>query len=304
MLWLLYNKNMQIQVFVPGPWSEYELLDSGEGRRLERFGKYVVSKPDPSIIWPKSHPELWKKADADFDTIAKQWLYRRQLPESWVLSYQDLKFKVRPTPFKHLGVFPEQAVNWEFINSKVRSRKGEVRVLNLFGYTGAATLVAAASGRVPSGNPAGASVTHVDASRPAIAWAKENAELSKLTAARIRWILDDCHKFVQREARRGSFYDGIILDPPVFGHDPSGKAWDFTRDFPGLLSDCVKILTPNPLFVIVNAYAVSLSAISIGNALESSTSHLGGKVEVGELVLQESNNGRILSTGILARWSK
>lgn len=307
-LWLLYNNLMQIQVFVPEPWSEHELIDSGNGRRLERFGKYVVDRPDPSVIWPKGNVKLWGKVDAYYNNDNKQWQLSPKLPESWTLKYQDLTIKVRPTPFKHLGIFPEQAVNWRFIEEVVKKagREGTlaglttnsrriVKILNLFGYTGVASLAAA---------QAGIFVTHVDASKPALTWASENAKLSKIPDGQIRWILDDARKFVQREARRGSFYDGIIMDPPVFGHGPTGSAWDFNHDFPELLANCTKILTPDPLFVIVNAYAVSLSALSLGNALTAVTTGLNGRVEVGELALQESNQGRIFSTGILARWSK
>jgi len=285
---------MQIQVFLPSLWSEYDLLDSGDGRRLERFGRFVFDRPDPGAIWPKGSPRIWTKADAYYDNESKRWQSLPKLPESWTIRYHDLVIKVRPTPFKHLGVFPEQLVNWEFIEQKIKEARREVKILNLFGYTGVATLVAA---------KAGARVCHVDASKPALTWAHENAKLSAVSEGKIRWILDDARKFVQREVRRGVKYDGIVMDPPVFGHGPSGAAWDFNCDFPGLLANCVKLLTPKPLFIIVNAYAVSMSALSLGNALTSAVWGLAGRVEAGELVLVEKNSKRQLSTGILARWS-
>lgn len=286
---------MNIPGLVPNKWSEYELLDSGEGRRLERFGQYTADRPDPSVIWPKGDGKLWDSADAYYNEETKSWEFRRQIPESWKLAYQDLVIKVRPTPFKHLGVFPEQGVNWSYISDKVKSAGHEVKVLNLFGYTGLSSLVAA---------KAGATVTHVDASKPALTWAHENADLSRIPEGRMRYILDDAREFVWRELRRNNHYDGILMDPPVFGHGPAGKAWDFGRDFPELLADCIKLLTPEPLFVVINAYAVSMSALSLGNALMSATEKLGGQVEIGELALSESSGGRLLSTGILARWSR
>ena len=285
---------MNIPVFYPSVWTEYELLDSGDGRRLERFGKFKVIRPDPGVIWPIGREDLWNNIDAFYDEQTRQWSLCSDLPASWIVTFKNLKFKLRPTPFKHVGIFPEQAVNWEFISAKVKNSGQEVNVLNLFGYTGGATLAAAA---------AGAKVCHVDASKPALNWARENQQLSKIPEDRIRWILDDAGKFVAREIRRGNKYDGIVMDPPVFGHGPDGNAWEFNRDFPELLNDCVKLLSNQPLFLIVNAYAVSMSSLSIKNAVEAAIKGLNGHVEFGELCLKETSLGRTLSTGSLVRWS-
>ncbi|KKU10034.1 MAG: hypothetical protein UX13_C0022G0005 [Candidatus Woesebacteria bacterium GW2011_GWB1_45_5] len=269
----------------------YELIDSGEGRRLERFGNYTLDRPDPEILWKKTLPETeWKKADARFEN---RWI-NKNIPQKWQMEYNAIKFWAKLSPFKHTGVFPEQASQWDYVNESItRSSNKQVNVLNLFAYTGIASLFAA---------KAGARVTHVDASRPAITWANENRELNGMRDAPIRWIVDDALKFTQREIKRGIKYDVIMMDPPVYGHGPAGEPWDFNRDFPKLLANCNQLISNNPLFVLVNAYAVSSSSITLANALNDYFGNLGGKIENGELTLKEKSAGRFLSTGIWARW--
>lgn len=280
-------------------WQDYELMDTGNGRRLERFGDYILDRPDPQIIWKKSLPESsWEKAHATFDrtTMDKgSWTQKTSIPEKWLIQYKNLSFWARLTLFKHTGIFPEQSINWDFISQKITEAKRPVNVLNLFGYTGIASLAAA---------EAGATVTHVDASRPAMNWFRENQEASKLMDKPIRLILDDVLIFTEREAKRGVKYDAIIMDPPFYGHDPKGHIWEFNRDFPKLMENCSQILSENPLFVLANAYAISSSAITLGNVMNDYLGDLGGNIEEGELILKEKSEGRLLSTGIWAKWEK
>ncbi len=283
---------------------DFELLDSGEGFRLERFGGVKLKRPDPQVIWKKSLPEMdWKSVDAEFIT---RWDIKNKeiFKKPWVVKWQDTKFLLKLSPFKHTGLFAEQAGNWEWLEHQVKSlssykvhkeNTGKPKILNLFGYTGAVTMVL---------TRLGCFVTHVDASKPTIGWAKENQALNKLPGDAVRWILDDCVKFVKREVKRGALYDGIIMDPPAFGHSPTGGTWKFNEDLPGLLRDCVKLLSPNAKFLLINGYATNSSGIALGNILEDETRNLGGKVEFGELCLKETNRDRMLSTGIFARWSK
>ncbi len=297
----------------PG-WEDYTLLDSGEGKRLEKFGPYTLSRPDPQCIW-KQHGSSseWEEADAIFRETGRKghWLRKKQIPENWEMMYKQLKFSARLSPFKHTGIFPEQHIHWDWLEAKVKSShfagaskekeklkvesERNIKILNLFGYTGIASLVCAANG---------AEVTHVDASFPTIGWAKENQALSNLTTKKIRWILDDCMKFVEREVRRGNTYDGIIMDPPVFGHGPKGERWEFSEKFPMLLALCKQILTKQPLFLLINAYAVSASGIMLQNVLEDTMKEYGGTIEAGELALEEKGSKRLLSTGIFGRWSR
>ncbi len=274
-------------------WNDYELIDSGDGKRLERFGKFVISKPDPQAIWKKSlGEEEWEKADAKFSSNG--WNTKRNFPAKWELSYKNIKFYAKLTPFKHTGIFPEQSLNWDFIEEILRQtqdKKYQPNVFNLFAYTGIASLIAAANG---------AKVTHVDASKPSIGWAKENQTISNLSDKPIRWILDDAIAFTAREIRRGVHYDGIIMDPPIYGHGPNGEKWDFNKSFPVLLENCSKLLSKNPLFVIANAYAISSSSEMLKNLFEDYLPY--GNIEHGELAL-EQKNGRLLSTGIFARYS-
>lgn len=287
-------------------WSEYELLDTGDGRRLERFGKYVLDRPDPQILWKRKQTmTLWEKADARFqkgERGKEQWVRKTSLPESWNMSYKSIQSSVKLTPFKHTGVFPEQIAQWEWLEEKVKNQKPNLKnaekninILNLFGYTGIASLVCAS---------AGAAVTHVDASFPTIGWARENQKASGLADKPIRWIHDDAGKFVAREIKRGVKYDGILLDPPVYGHGPKGETWDFMKDFPKLLSLCRQVLSDTPLFILINAYAISASALMLQNVLQDTVGSLGGVIESGELALKEKDTDRLLSTGIFGRWSR
>jgi len=268
----------------PDGWRDYELVDTGEGMKLERWGQYVMARPDPRIIWGKGDLELWKKADAVFEN--ENWKFRNEPPQDWVISWEHLRFNLRPTDFKHTGVFPEQAVNWQWLQ-----QKRATRVLNLFAYTGGATMAAAL---------AGAHVTHVDSSKPAMMWASENARLSGVPKDKIRWIQEDALKFVRREIRRGVKYDGIIMDPPRFGRGPSGEVWRLEEKLPELVRAAKEILSPTPQFFLINAYTADLSSIALGNLLSDV---MGKDVEFGELGLKESSKGRILPAGIFARWS-
>jgi 23S rRNA (cytosine1962-C5)-methyltransferase len=270
----------------------YELIDSGEGRRLERFGDYILDRPDPQIIWNKDLEEKeWEKANAKF---TDKWI-NKDVPERWQMDHNGIKFWAKLAPFKHTGIFPEQSGQWEYINNQIlNSSKLQINFLNLFAYTGIASLFAA---------KAGAKVTHVDASRPAVTWANENRNLNGMQSSPIRWMIDDALKFTEREAKRQIKYDAIIMDPPVYGHAPNGEPWDFNKDFPKLLENCRKILTEKPLFVLVNAYAISSSSITLANTLQGIFGDLEGSIENGELTIKETSGGRLLSTGIWAKWS-
>lgn len=286
-----------VLLLAPSGWQDYELLDSGDGLKFERFGKYKLVRPDPQALWsPHLSAKQWQQAEVFFERTKAdegKWVFRKSVDEQWLMRYQDLAFWVKFTAFKHTGVFPEQAANWQWFRHKIKAAGRPIRVLNLFGYTGIAGLAAAA---------AGANVTHVDASKPALGWAKDNQTASGLQNSPIRWILDDAAKFVAREARRGSKYDGIIMDPPVFGHGPGGEIWKFNTSFPALMRACLEILSDKPLFVLVNAYAISASSVMLGNVLEGALSDYKGTVSYGELVLEESGSKRLLSTGIFGRW--
>ncbi|OGH07382.1 MAG: hypothetical protein A2171_02620 [Candidatus Levybacteria bacterium RBG_13_35_9] len=272
---------------------DYELLDCGFGKRLEKFGKYIISRPDPQAIWKTHHSkDYWEKADAKYLDDEKKWNLN-SLPQKWQISYKNINFYAKLTNFKHMGVFPEQVLNWEFIEERLKSAGKQNNILNLFGYTGIASLVCSVNG---------ANVTHLDGSKPSISWAKENQQLSGLSDKPIRWILDDALDFTAREKRRGNLYDAIIMDPPVYGHGPKGEIWDFNKSFPLLLENCRKILSPTPLFLIVNAYAISSSSLMLKNMLEDYLQLDPKKIEYGELALQEKFRNRFLSTGIVARY--
>jgi len=281
-------------------WTDYELIDSGDGLKFERFGKYTFIRPEAQAVWAKGLKiEAWNKADAVFQTTMEEngghWIFKQTIPENWVMRYKELKFKVQTSASRHLGVFPEQAVHWDWMSNVISTSQHPLKILNLFGYTGLATLAAA---------KAGAQVTHIDASKKAVAWARENQSLSELTESPVRWIVDDALKFVDREIRRGSLYDGIILDPPKFGRGPKGEVWEFFKMLPDLLTACKKALHPNGLFLIVTAYAVKSSALTLHGSLNDLSVLRGGDLEVGELVTQEKSAGRLVSNAIYARWSK
>lgn len=278
-------------------WPDYELIDSGNKQRLERFGKYIVIRPDPQAIWkPRLNQSVWNRYNARYVKRGTDgtWEQKPGMPHEWPIKYNNLQFTCKLTPFKHTGVFPEQSIHWDWMTGLLNKNNQQANVLNLFGYTGVASLVAAA---------AGARVTHVDASYQAIGWARENQKMSKLEDKPIRWILDDVIKFTRREIKRGTKYDGIIMDPPIYGHGPNGEKWSFEYMFPELMNICTSLFTPKPLFLIVNAYAISASSAMLQNVLGDYMTKFGGSVEAGELIIQESNNGRPFSTGIFARWS-
>lgn len=277
-------------------FKDYELLDSGDGRRLERFGEFVLDRPDPQVIWKKGDVALWSKASAFFERTSGdngKWIQNIPIPEKWQIHYKNLTFWVKLTPFKHTGLFPEQETQWSLLEDKILNSKREVNVLNLFGYTGAMSLVAA---------KVGAKVTHVDASKPAVTWANENRELNKMQDSPIRWIVDDALDFVNREIKRENKYDIVIMDPPAYGHGPTGGVWEFNKDFPKLLEATRNVLSDNPILVLVNAYAISSSSTTLANTMADYFSDIKGVIKNGELNIKEKSKGRLLSTGIYSTW--
>jgi 23S rRNA (cytosine1962-C5)-methyltransferase len=284
------------QSFLADGWKDYQLLDSGEGMKVERWGEVVLVRPDPLAIWPKADPALWQKWDGYYhrsEAGGGRWEFRRQLPESWTISYGNLKFKIRPTDFKHTGLFPEQGVNWDWCGEKIRNARRPIQVLNLFAYTGAASIACAA---------AGAQVCHVDASKGMIQWCRDNAVLSGLAEAPIRSIADDCMKFVGREVKRGKKYDAVIMDPPAYGRGASGEVWKVEEHLWGLLAECRKLLSDQPLFFLINSYTTKLSPMALGNLLGALMGSGSGSITVGELGLPAAKTGRMLPCGILGRW--
>ena len=280
-------------------WKDYELLDCSGGERLERWGNVVLIRPDPQVIWntPKEHP-LWHRADARYVRSKEgggHWGCRRQLPEAWNINYKDLQFKISPTGFKHTGLFPEQAVNWDMMREKIAGAGRSIKVLNLFAYTGGATLAAAS---------AGASVCHVDAAKGMVHWARENAELSSLAERPIRWIVDDCAKFVEREIRRGNTYDAIIMDPPSYGRGPGGEVWKLEDQIYDLVKLCTGVLSDEPLFFLLNSYTTGLSASAMAYVLGVNMQKFGGGVSAEEIGLPVTASGMVLPCGSSAIWSR
>jgi 23S rRNA (cytosine1962-C5)-methyltransferase len=283
-------------------WADYALLDSGNGRKLERYGPYMVVRPEPQCMWAPALPaETWENADAVFDPAASsddddagRWRFKAQPKDTWPLSWGQAKFKARFTAFRHLAFFPEQAANWAWLDERVRNAGGQPRVLNLFGYTGVASLVMAA---------AGAAVTHVDASKKAVGWARENAELSGLSDRPIRWITEDARKYVQREVRRGSKYDGIILDPPKYGRGPGGEVWRLFEDLPELAGLCAELLSDDASFLILNAYAERISGAALAGLLAEKLAGRGGSLEWGELALVQEGGERQVGMSFYGRWA-
>ena len=291
------NEKPLVNLLTSPAWEDYQLLDSGNGRKLEQFGPYRLIRPEAEAVWsPKMKDDEWMKASAEFIPSAEEngghWKVLKKLPESWKIHYRHLTFKAMLSNSKQLGIFPEQACQWDWVTERIRSCGCPMKVLNLFGYTGAISMACAA---------AGAKVTHLDASKKAVAWAKENQELSKVPLDRIRWILDDALKFVQREQRRGSFYEGVILDPPKFGRGPKGEVWEFYKGFPALLEACAGVLSEKADFMLVTAYAVKASSVTLYNALEEANRKRGGCVSVGE-VCNQDHAGRLLSMAVYGRW--
>jgi 23S rRNA (cytosine1962-C5)-methyltransferase len=293
-----------LNILITKPSKGYELIDSGDGEKLERFGEFTLRRPDPQVLWRKNLEEAhWKLADASFirDGHNTKWKTKEGLPKEWVIEMlarpdggSGLKFVISPTAFKHTGLFPEQEPNWLWIKEQVKKAGRPIKILNLFGYTGGATL---------AGLSAGAEVTQVDSSKSAITWAKQNAEASKLDDKKVRWIEDDARKFVQREIKRGVKYDAIIMDPPAFGHGANNELWKIEEDFLSLLDLCAQILSDKPLFVLVNGYSAGYSALAYKNSLLSFQKKFGGEIESGELALEESKSGRLLPAGIFAKIS-
>ncbi len=278
-------------------WKDYELLDTSDGERLERWGNYILIRPDPQIIWKgvATHP-AWKQADAIYrrsNSGGGGWV-KNKLPESWKINYGDLSFILRPMGFKHTGLFPEQAANWDWFSDLIRRANRPIKVLNLFAYTGGATVAAA---------KAGAAVVHVDASKGIVAQAKENAALSGLSAAPIRYIVDDCKKFVEREIRRGNTYDGIIMDPPSYGRGPNGEVWKLEDSIDELLALTSRLLTNRPLFFLINSYTTGLSPMTMHYLLSMKLQkRFGGTVESQELGLRVTSTGGFLPCGASTRW--
>jgi 23S rRNA (cytosine1962-C5)-methyltransferase len=300
----------RIDLLFSNNWSDYELLDSGDGRKLERFGAYIFARPEVQALWRQTLPaERWQSADAVFlpsgEESGGHWAFKKAVNEKWEMRYRlnsrmdvkELRFNVMTTPGRHLGVFPECAGNWDWMAERIVHRTKNINVqanvLNLFGYTGLGTLAAAA---------AGARVTHVDASRKAVAWARENQSLSGLDTKPIRWIVDDALKFVERESRRGTKYDGILLDPPKFGRGPKGEVWEIYTSLPHILKACRAILYEAPLFVLLTVYAVKMPAIHAYAAVAEMMQGFKGSLECGELVTREKSAGRLLSQAVYARW--
>lgn len=289
---------MQPAVFEPCAFPGYALLDSGAGEKLERFGEFVLVRPDPQALWRRRlAPGEWQRADLVFvreSDRGGRFERRGQAPPEtgWPLAFDGARFWIRPTPFKHVGVFPEQAPNWRWTAERLGAAGPGARVLNLFGYTGVASLLA---------RRAGAQVTHVDASRQSLAWARENAALSGLGEEGLRWVLDDALAFARREARRGARYGGILLDPPHYGRGPKGETWQLEDDLVPLLEACAKLLAEQS-FLVLSSYAVGYTALSLANLLRDLE---GGEVEAGELVLPEEGAGaRLLPCGLCARWTR
>lgn len=286
-------------MWIANEWTDYEVLDTSKGEKLERWGDFLLIRPDPQVIWntPKMQ-KGWKKPNAHYHRSAKgggEWEFF-DLPQQWSIQYKDLTFQLKPFSFKHTGLFPEQAANWDWFSNLIRSANRPVRVLNLFAYTGGATLAAA---------KAGAQVTHVDASKGMVAWAKENARSSGLEDAPIRWIVDDCQKFVEREIRRRKQYDAIIMDPPSYGRGPKGEIWKIEDAIHPLVQLCAKVLSDQPLFFLINSYttgfAPSVLSYLIGTEI---VPRFGGSVRADEIGLPVSGNGLVLPCGSSGRWEK
>lgn len=285
---------------VSDDWKDYELIDCSDGERLERWGDTVLIRPDPQVIWktPKTHP-LWKKADARYSRSKSGgggWKVYKNFPKEWNINYKDLTFKIKPMGFKHTGLFPEQAVNWDYTRKVIEKAKRPVKVLNLFAYTGGATV---------AGLAANAQVVHVDASKGMVAYAKENAKESKVADRSVRWIVDDCVKFVEREIRRGNKYDIIIMDPPSYGRGPGGEVWKLEDKVYEFVETCSKVLSDDPLMVLINSYTTGLSPSVMQYILGSLVStRYGGKVTSDEIGLRATHTGLVLPCGASAIWTK
>ena len=286
-------------MFIASDWQDFEVLDTGSGEKLERWGEYLLARPDPQTIWPPALPKAeWAQAHAHYRRSERgggAWSYRRSLPEEWTVAYRDLRFFVRPTGFKHTGLFPEQAVNWDRMRTLIEQRNSPVRVLNLFGYTGGATAACAASG---------AHVTHVDAAKGMVQWAGENRRLCGIDETSVRWLIDDALKFVQREARRGRFYEGILMDPPSYGRGPGGEVWKLENELYGLVKSCAEDLCERPLFFLVNGYTTGFQASVLANMIDMTVlPRFGGRITADEVCLPVTAGG-VLPCGTSGRWQE
>lgn len=285
-------------MWVADQWKDYEIIDCSRGEKLERWGKYVLLRPDPQVLWdtPRKNP-AWKKLNGHYHRSNKgggEWEFF-DLPKQWSINYKDLTFHLKPFTFKHTGLFPEQAVNWDWFSEKIRNANREIKVLNLFAYTGGATLAAA---------KAGAKVTHVDASKGMVTWGKENAVASGLEDAPIRWLVDDCVKFVEREIRRGNHYDGIIMDPPSYGRGPKGEIWKLEEKIHPFIALASQLLSDDPLFFLVNSYTTGLAPAVLTYMISTEVEKkFGGHVESQEIGLPVKETGLILPCGASGRWS-
>ena len=290
---------LQPQVMRTQGWADYALLDSGHGRKLERYGPWKIVRPEPQCLWvPALADADWAAADAAFEPgdeeDAGRWRMAGSAPTTWPMVWRDVTFTARLTAFRHLAIFPEHAANWDWLTARIRGSTAGFKLLNLFGYTGVASLAAAA---------AGAAVTHVDASKKAVAWARENAALSGLDAAPIRWICEDARKYVARELRRGSRYDGIVLDPPKYGRGPAGEVWRLYDDLPDLIAGCASLLSADASFLLLNGYSERLSGLALASLMRDALAGRGGVIDWGELALMESQGRRGVGLSFFARWS-
>ena len=283
---------------IASEWKDYEIIDMANGEKLERWKDVILVRPDPQIIWKdKTNPQMWKTVNAKYNrskTGGGSWKYNKKVPSSWQIKYKDLTFNIKPMGFKHTGLFPEQAVNWDWMISKIRQEKREIKVLNLFAYTGGATVACAY---------AGASVCHVDSSKGMVAWAKENITSSGLEERTVRYIVDDVVKFVNREIRRKNKYDAIIMDPPSYGRGANGEVWQFEENIYDLVKLCTNVLSDNPLFFLINSYTTGISSKVLENILRLNIKNKG-KFETGEIGLPMKDSKIILPCGIYGRWEK
>ena len=284
-------------MWIADHWKDYEVIDTSCGEKLERWGRYILLRPDPQVIWKteKNVPE-WNRLNGHYHRSSKgggEWEFFK-LPEEWTISYRELNFRLKPFSFKHTGLFPEQAVNWDWCSERIREAGRPVKVLNLFAYTGGATLAAAS---------AGASVTHVDASKGMVTWAKENAAASHLEDAPVRWLVDDCVKFVEREIRRGNKYDGIIMDPPSYGRGPKGEIWKIEESIYPFVELAAQLLSDDALFFLINSYTTGLQPAVLSYILSGVIQKKrGGEVQSSEIGLPVSSNGLVLPCGATGRW--
>ena len=279
-------------------WNDYKILDMADGQKLERWGDVILARPDPQIIWKeKTYPKKWKEINAVYHrskTGGGAWEFNKKIPSSWQIHYKNLTFNIKPMGFKHTGLFPEQAVNWDWMINKIKNAKRSIKVLNLFAYTGGATVAC---------SYAGAQVCHVDSSKGMVTWAKENIQASGLQDRPVRYIVDDVIKFVNREIRRGNKYDAIIMDPPSYGRGANGEVWKFEENLPELVNLCAQVLSDKPLFFLINSYTTGISSTVLQNILELTISKkYKGKVSNGEIGLPMTNSKMVLPCGIYGRW--